>query len=221
MRQEDSEMRLARIILGFLLFALLWIPGAAKADTFADDEKAALDRGEVVRHPLDADSNSEGYLGGTSYVVVNAVPEVVWRAMQDIDSFPNIFPRTLDTEVISDRGSRKVVKMTQGTSLIAISFYVLYRFDEEARKISWEMIQDQPHDLDDTRGYWQVEAYGEGKSLVTYVNVINIGQGAVLALFSGAIQNGLLGVPANLRTWVEGPNGSRYGGDGTATATTQ
>jgi len=214
-------MRLAKIILGLLLFALLWIPGAAKADTFTADEQAALDRGEVVRQPLAADSNGEGYLGGTSYVVVDAAPDAVWRAMQDVNSFPNIFPRTLAAEVISDRGNRKVVKMTQGTSIIAISFYVLYRFDEEARKVSWEMIQDQPHDLDDTRGYWQVEAHGDGKSLVTYVNVINIGQGAVLALFSEAIQNGLLGVPGNLRDWVQGPNGSRYRGDGTATATTQ
>ena len=87
-------MRIAKIILGLLLFALLWIPGAAKADTFTADEQVALDRGEI-------------------------------------------------------------------------------------------------------------------------------GQGAVLALFSGAIQNGLLGVPANVRDWVQGPNGSRYRGDGTATATTQ
>jgi hypothetical protein len=83
------------------------------------------------------------------------------------------------------------------------------------------MIQDQPHDLEDMRGYWQVEAYGEGKSLLTCVNVINIGSGTLLALFAGTIQSGLLGVPANLRTWVEGPNGARYRGDGTATATTQ
>jgi hypothetical protein len=122
MRQEDSKMRLARIILGFLLFALLWIPGAAKAATFTDEEKAALDRGAVVRHPLGTDSNSEGYLGGTSYAVVNAAPDVVWRAMQDISAFPSILPQTLASEIISDRGNRKVVKMTQGTSLMTLSF---------------------------------------------------------------------------------------------------
>jgi len=153
--------------------------------------------------------------------VVDAAPDVVWGAMQDFASFPSIFPRTLAADVISDRETRKVVKMTQGTSFVAVSFFVLNRLDEATRKVSWEMLQDQPHDLDDTRGYWQVEAHGDGKSLVTYVNVINIGQGAVLALFSEAIQNGLLGVPGNLRDWVQGPNGSRYRGDGTATATTQ
>ena len=214
-------MRLARIILGLLLFALLWIPGAAKADTFTADEQAALDRGEVVRRPLGPDSNSEGYLGGTSYAVIDAAPDVVWRAIQDISSFPNIFPKTLASEVISDRGNRKIVKMTQGNAFLSISFYVVYRIEEETRKVSWEMIQDQPHDLDDTRGYMQVTPYGEGKSLATYVNVINIGQGAVLALISDSIQNGLLRVPGNLRDWVQGPNGSRYRGDGTATATTQ
>jgi hypothetical protein len=114
-----------------------------------------------------------------------------------------------------------VVKMVQGNSWIAISFYVLYRIDDETRKVSWSLIEDQPHDLDDTRGYWQVDAYGEGRSLVTYVNVINLGDIAALALFADAIQNGLLGVPGNLRDWVQGPNGSRYRGDGTATAATQ
>jgi hypothetical protein len=197
MRPEDWDMRLARLILALLVFAALWIPGA-KADTFTTDEQAALDRGEVVRHPLTPGPATQGYLGGTSYVVVDAAPDAVWRAMQDFDSFPNIFPKTLSTEIISDRGSRKVVKMVQGNSWIAISFYVLYRIDDETRKVSWSLIEDQPHDLDDTRGYWQVDAYGEGRSLVTYVNVINLGDIAALALFADAIQNGLLGVPGNL-----------------------
>ena len=207
--------------LGLLLLALSWIPGAARADTFTADEQATLARGEVVRRPLDASSNREGYLGGTSFAVVDAAPDVVWRAMQDFASFPSIFPRTLAADVISDRDSRKVVKMTQGTSFLAVSFFVLNRLDEATRKVSWEMLQDQPHDLDDTRGYGQVESYGEGQSLVTYVNVINIGQGVVLSLMAGAIQNGLLGAPGNLRDWVQGPNGARYSDDGIAIATAQ
>lgn len=212
-------MRLARLILGLLVFAAMWIPGAAKADTFTAEEQAALDGGEVVRHPLAASPETRGYLGGTSYVVIDAPPDVVWRAMQDFSAYPRIFPKTLSTEVISDRGSRKVVRMVQGNSWISISFYVLYRIDPQARKVSWSLVEDQPHDLQDTRGYWQVEAHGAGRSLITYVNVINIGETAVLALFHEAIQNGLLGVPGNLRDWVQGPDGARYR-EGTATATT-
>jgi hypothetical protein len=204
-----------------LLLALFLIPGAASATSFSADEQSSLARGEVVRRPLDTNSNHEGYLGGTSFAVVDAPPDVVWRAMRDFASFPDIFPRTMGAEIISDRGSRKVVKMTQGTSFLAVSFYVLNSLDEAARKVSWEMIQDQPHDLDDTRGYGQVESYGEGQSLVTYVNVINIGQGVVLSLMAGAIQNGLLGAPGNLRDWVQGPNGARYSDDGIAIATAQ
>jgi ribosome-associated toxin RatA of RatAB toxin-antitoxin module len=214
-------MNIKKIILGLLLLALSWIPGAASASTFSADEQASLARGEVVRHPLDSNANREGYLGGTSYTVVDAPPDVVYRAMGDFASFPNIFPRTMGADIISDRGDRKVVKMTQGTSFLAVSFYVLNRLDEAARKVSWELVQDQPHDLDDTRGYWQVDAYGEGKSLLTYVNVINIGHGGVLSLIAGAIQNGLLGAPGNLRDWVEGPSGVRYRDDGIAIASAQ
>jgi hypothetical protein len=220
MRLEVFPMRLARIILGLLVFAMLWIPGSAKADTFTADEQAALERGEVVRHPLEASADTQGYLGGTSYVVVDSSPDVVWRAMQDFSSFPHIFPKTLAAEVISDRGTRKVVRMVQGNSWLSISLYVLYRIDDANRKLSWAIIEDQPHDLDDTRGYWQVEAYGEGQSLVTYVNVIDLGDMTALALFQEAIQNGLLGVPGNLRDWVQGPNGAQYR-EGTATATAQ
>jgi ribosome-associated toxin RatA of RatAB toxin-antitoxin module len=209
------------MIFGLLVLVAALIPGAASANTFSADEQARLAAGEVVRHPLDANANREGYLGGTSYTVVDAPPDVVYRAMADFGSFPNVFPRTLGADVISDRGDRKVVKMTQGTSLLSVSFYVLNRLDEAARKISWELVRDQPHDLDDTRGYWQVDAYGEGQSLLTYVNVINIGHGAVLSLFADAIQNGLLGAPGNLRDWVEGPTGARYRDDGIAIASAQ
>jgi hypothetical protein len=220
MHSEELDMRLARFILALLLFATLWIPGA-KADTFTTDEQSALDRGEVVRHPLTPGPETQGYLGGTSYVVIDAAPEVVWRAMQDFSSFPQIFPKTLAAEMISDRGDRKVVRMVQGNSWISISLYLLYRLDEETRKVSWSLIEDQPHDMEDSRGYWQVDAYGEGKSLVTYVNVISLGDIAALSLFADAIQNGLLGVPGNLRDWVQGPHGAVYRGEGTATAATQ
>ena len=213
-------MRMARWILALLVFGALWIPGA-KADTFTAEEQTALEGGEVVRHPLAPGPDTQGYLGGTSYVVVDAAPDVVWRAMQDFSSFPSIFPKTISAEIISDRGSRKVVRMVQGNSWISISCYELFRIDEEERKVSWSLIEDQPHDLEDTRGYWQVSAFGENRSLVTYVNVINIGDIAALALFSDAIQNGLLGVPGNLRDWVQGPNGAQYRGDGTATATNE
>jgi len=213
-------MRLAKWILGLLVLAALWIPGAAKADTFTPDEQATLDRGEVVRHPLRPSEDNRGYLGGTSYVVIDQPPEVVWRAMTDFSSFPRIFPKTLAVEVISDRGNRKVVRMVQGNSWISLSLYVLYRIDAETRKVSWSLIEDQPHDLVDTRGYWQVAPHGEGKSLITYVNVISMGENPLLALFADAIQNGLLGVPGNLREWVQGENGARYR-EGSATATNE
>lgn len=213
-------MRLAKWILGLLVFAALWIPGAAKADTFTPDEQATLDRGEVVRHPLRPSEDNQGYLGGTSYVVIDQAPEVVWLAMNDFTAYPSIFPKTLAVEVISDRGNRKVVRMVQGNSWISLSLYVLYRIDEETRKVSWSLIEDQPHDLVDTRGYWQVAPYGEGRSLITYVNVISMGENPLLAMFAEAIQNGLLGVPGNLRAWVQGENGVRYR-EGSATATNE
>jgi len=213
-------MRLAKWILVMLVFLALWIPGAAKADTFTADEQAMLDRGEVVRHPLTPSEDSQGYLGGTSYVVIDLAPEVVWRAMNDFGAFPNVFPKTLVVEVVSDRGSRKVVRMVQGNSWVSLSFYALFRIDDEARKVSWSLIEDQPHDLVDTRGYWQVAPYGEGKSLITYVNVISMGENPLLAMFAEAIQNGLLGVPGNLRAWVQGENGARYR-EGSATATNE
>ncbi len=116
--------------MSVVLLALAAIPGAARAASFSADEQATLARGEVVRRPLDEASNNEGYVGGTSFAIVNAPPDVVWRAMRDFASFPSIFP-------------------------------------------------------------------------------------------AGALQNGLLGAPGDLRDWVQGPNGARYLADGTATATAQ
>ncbi|MDI7269048.1 MAG: SRPBCC family protein [Myxococcota bacterium] len=211
-------MRLARWILGLLVFGTLWIPGAARAQEFTPEQRAALERGELVRLPLGPSAQGSGYVGGTSYVVVDAEPDLVWAAMIDVASYPRMFPRTLSAEVVSDRGSRRIVRMVQGTSWLAVSFYVLYRLDERARKVSWSLVEDQPHDLADTRGYWQVEPWAETRSLVTYVNVTSLGTGPVLALFHDAIQNGLLGVPGNLKAWIEGPNGARYR-EGAATAT--
>jgi hypothetical protein len=210
-------MRVARWILAATLFMSLWIPGEAKADDLTAADRVRLEAGELVTRPLPINAETGGYVGGTSYLLIDAAPEAVWAAMQDIAVFPRVFPKTLSATVISDRGNRQIVRTVHGNSWLQVSLYVLFRVDSDARKIQWELVRDQPHDLADTRGFWQVQAYDGGRSLVTYANVVDLGSMAALAVFAEAIQNGLLAVPTNLRDWVMGPDGERYRrGDSTA-----
>jgi hypothetical protein len=103
--------------------------------------------------------------------------------------------------------------MEMGHALIRAEYYMTVERDREKMMLSFRLVKNRPHDIDDTRGYWRLFPQADGKTLVAYVVATQIPMGIINLLspdLIAKIERNLLGVPNDLKAWVEGPQGNRY-----------
>jgi hypothetical protein len=79
--------------------------------------------------------------------------------------------------------------------------------------ISFKLVKNKPHDIEETKGYWRLFPQKDGRTLVAYVVAVQVPAGLVNLLgetMSDKLARALLDVPGKLKHWVEGPAGNRY-----------
>jgi ribosome-associated toxin RatA of RatAB toxin-antitoxin module len=192
--------------------ALLGAAADAGAVDFNDKEKAKLAAGKTVKKRLPT-SGEGGFYGGTGYTLINASAEVLWAAIEDWGSYKKIFPKTVAVTEVSRKGEQSLIHMEMGHALIRAEYYMTVERDRAKQMISFRLVKNRPHDIDDTRGYWRLFPQGDGKTLVAYVVATQIPMGIINLLspdLIAKIERNLLGVPNDLKAWVEGPQGNRY-----------
>jgi hypothetical protein len=197
-----------------LTAALALVTGAfaAEAVDFSAAEKARLAAGRTVRQPL-PQSGRNGFYAGTGYAVIDAPVEVVWRAIRDWDSYRRVYPKTLEVREVGRKGDRSLVRMQLGHEMISLTYHVDITIDESRKVLSFELVRNRPHDIEEARGYWRLFPQKDGRTLAAYVVASRVPMGVVNLLpasMADKIERTLLNTPGNLKKWVEGPQGNRY-----------
>jgi ribosome-associated toxin RatA of RatAB toxin-antitoxin module len=195
-----------------IVLALCSAAATASAVEFTPAQKARLAAGKTVRQRLPS-SGEGGFYGGTGYALVNATPEVIWAAIEDWKAYPKIYPKTVSVTEVSRKDGVSLIHMEMGHQLIRAEYYMSVERDPVKRMVSFKLVKNKPHDIEDTRGYWRLFPQSDGRTLVAYVVATQIPMG-IINLISpelvAKIERALLGVPSDLKKWVEGPSGERY-----------
>lgn len=181
---------------------------ALAADTHASPamaraERDALLAGDVVSRPMHFDTESGSYRGGLSYSLVNAPAAAVLSALSNVDTLPQALPNTKSARLIDVRGGLARVELVHGggtTYTVQIQRTASPCCRSELR--FW-LDPSRPHDISDVFGFFRVEPFGEGKSLVTVAAALDLGSGLTSLLFSNAVQRSVLSTPRRIRDYVE------------------
>jgi ribosome-associated toxin RatA of RatAB toxin-antitoxin module len=192
--------------------AFVFAAAPAMAVDFDEREKSKLAAGKVVKKPL-AKAGKNGVYGGSSYALIDAPVDLVWAAILDWDSYKKVYPKTVSVKETSKRGNKSLVHMEQGHKLISVSYDVEVQKDEAKKMISFKLVKNRPHDIEETRGYWRLFPQKDGRTLVAYVVAVQVPSGLVNLIgdkMSASLARALLNVPGSLKKWVEGPAGNRY-----------
>jgi ribosome-associated toxin RatA of RatAB toxin-antitoxin module len=201
----------AQLVLGVTL-ALMFAAGQALAVDFTAAEKSKLSAGKVVKKPL-AKSGKNGTYGGSAYALIDAPADLIWAAILDWSSYKKVYPKTVQVKEVSRKGGKSLVHMEQGHKLISVAYDVEVEADEAKQMISFKLVKNRPHDIEETRGYWRLFPQKDGRTLVAYVVAVQVPAGLVNLLgekMSNKLARALLHVPGSLKKWVEGPGGNRY-----------
>jgi len=142
------------------------------------------------------------YVGGVSYQVVDARPELVLAALSDVSNWPDALPRTKSARLLSSQGGLSRVEVVQGSTLVDARYtVVLARAD--AATIRFWLDPAAPHDIHDVWGFFRVHELPGGRSLITVGAALDLGDGIARMLFEDKIAGMLLRAPRKIRQFVE------------------
>jgi hypothetical protein len=165
-------------------------------------EQEGLHAGVMVSRALRFAQGGGSYVGGVSYQVVDARPELVLAALSDVNNWPEALPRTKSARLVESKDGLSRVELVQGGSFVDARYtVVLARADAET--IRFWLDPSAPHDIRDVWGFFRVKALPGGRSLITVGAALDLGDGLTRMLFEDKIANMLLRAPRKIRQFVE------------------
>lgn len=173
---------------------------ASSARSLAQAEREALLAGEVVSRPMQFETDSGSYRGGVSYSLVNAPAAAVLSALSNVDTLPQALPNTKSARLVDVRGGLARVELVHGGGT---TYTVHIERTRGRSELRFWLDSSRPHDISDVFGFFRVEPFGQGKSLVTVAAALDLGSGLTSWLFSGAVERAVLGTPRRIREYVE------------------
>jgi len=204
-------MKRAPAIVAFVSLGLSAQVGYAQGgNPFSASERAQLDRGELVVRPESRQRGELRLVGGTSWQVINAPPDAVWRAFMDTPRYPRLMPQVSGASVVREQPQERIVRVTHQTGPVESSYHLTISMAAQARVAQFRVDTTRPHDIRDGWGFLMVAPYSGGRSMVTFGALVDVGTGFIAGLTRPQIQEWLLRVPSAVRQFVEGSGRALY-----------
>jgi hypothetical protein len=166
-------------------------------------ERDALRGGGMVSRPLRFEQQGGRYVGGVSYQVVDARPDVVLAALSDVANWPDALPKTKSARLVDSANGVSRVELVQGSTLVDARYAVMLERAGDGETIRFWLDPSRPHDIRDVWGFFRIQAFPGGRSLITVGAALDLGDGLARALFEDKIARMVLHAPQKIRAFVE------------------
>jgi hypothetical protein len=167
-------------------------------------ELARLANGELVTRPVEERRGRFDLVGGTSWQVIDARPDVVWQALLDTPRYPRMLPRVVEARLVDSAGDQRTVYVRQGTSFVQTKYYLKLKYDESRGDVRFALDDTRPHDVDAAWGFYSIRPYKGGRTLLTYGIMADLGGGLVQFVVRGVVHEWMLKTPWMIKRFVEG-----------------
>jgi hypothetical protein len=171
-------------------------------------ELAQLGAGQIVVRPDSFARGGQQYTGGVSYAVIDATPEQVLAALEDVRAYGVILPRIRSVRWIGlSRRGDALVEVEQGNSIAHGKYTVRIARERPGEPrggvVRFSLDHGFAADIADASGFFRAEPYGEAKTLLSLVVLFDLGPGLFRRLFEERIRAAALSTPRLVREYVE------------------
>ena len=205
-----------RTLLALALVSVgLWVgvasvAAAPKPAPLSAAERVRLSAGELVVRSKIERRGSLRLVGGTSWQVIDAEPSVVWRAVLDTQYYHRMLPRVEHAKVVSKSARQRTVFLEHTAGPISASYFLKVRTYPERWDVTFVLDDTRPHSVRAAWGFYSIRAYGDGKTLLAYGAMVDVGDGVLAAIARNRVQHWTLRVPAMIKRFVENSGRSIY-----------
>ncbi len=190
-----------RVGSALLVLAALALGGpTARADGLTAGETARLLSGDSVSREQEVVRGSRRYVGGVTYTVIDAGPAELAAILEDVGAWRRFLPRTRDVERVGAAGDDMFVRVTHGSALVRVAYTL--RVHRDGAGVRFWMDPGRPHDIEDAWGFFRAEPMPDGRTLVTYGILIDMGAGILRDMFESRVRELALEVPDHVRDVV-------------------
>jgi hypothetical protein len=172
----------------------------ASADALSGGEVEKLIHGQTISRKQDFRQGTHRYVGGVAYTVLDCTPDEVAQVTYDLGIWKRLIPRVRDVRTIALKDNDPRVEVVHGNALVSVKYSMRVRRD--GRMVRFWMDPSMPHDIQDVWGFFRPEALPDGRTLVTFGILIDLGDGMLRDLFESRVQELALEIPDNVRTVV-------------------
>lgn len=157
-------------IISWMLITVLWAGSAWGAVSLDPKIKKQLDEGKIVTS-VEQNPHTKVY-APTGQAIVDAPVEDVWNIITDFNSFGEFMPNTIFYKPVGWKDGRLFVDCRIKVALMTLDYQLSYIIDENSHTTYWFYVKGP---IRDTQGYFRVEPYEKGRSLVTYTTTVEVG----------------------------------------------
>jgi hypothetical protein len=203
-----------------LCASALW-SGSASAQSaarkpFSADERARLEKRELVTRSVSEKRGDLRLIGGSSWQTVDASPDALFRALLDTRNYHRMLPTVSAARLVSDSGTMRRVVLEHKRGPLGVSYRLALAIDRTKREITFKLNHRLDSDMRAAWGYLSVRPFGRGQSLLSYGVMADPGDGLLVGLARGLIHEWLLKVPQQTRYFVESKRGRELYGSAPA-----
>ena len=172
----------------------------ARADGLSRGEMRRLLRGESVERAQSLSRGNRRYVGGLSYLIVDARIDGLAPILSNVDTWRRILPSTQSARRVGEMGGDTLVEVTHGSALVQATYTM--RVHREDHEVRFWMAPQRRHDIEDAWGFFRAEPMGDGRTLMTYGILVDMGDGLLRDLFEPRMRQLALDVPVLVRDVV-------------------
>jgi hypothetical protein len=192
-------VRAVFLALGTML-VLLGAAVTARADGLSAHEMQRLLAGDVVVRNQSLARGQQRYVGGVAYAIVNVPADDLAALLSDVGTWKRILPNTRRARPVGEVNGDTLIEMTQGNALVQGTYTM--RVHRQDRELRFWMDHRRPHDIEDAWGFLRTDPLADGRTLVSYGVLVDLGPGLIRDLFEDKVRNLALSVPSRVRGFV-------------------
>jgi hypothetical protein len=204
-------MRALGAALSVALLLGLAAPASAQITApLTSAERTRLEAGEMVSRPSSQRRGAMSLIGGASFQVINLPQDVLWRALSDPAAYQHMLPQVVSSQQVAQQAATRTVRIHHHRGLVDVDYCVRMTYQERDGLVLFQLDESRHHDIRAGWGYIRIRPWSEGRTLVSFGVLVDVGGGIIAGLLRPTFQEWLLKIPLTMKWYVEGRGRARY-----------